>query len=920
MNTDDGLRAPWSVELDQERLRRFFTSADAFVCYEAPTPIPISLPPTDIAERLLHEAPVIECNDAYAAAAGMAPPGELEGKTLSEILPWELPRLRTVLLDMAASNWQMTDHKATMTSADGRVTHRRVYAYGEIRDGALLRLWGCWQDITSEVEATEAARAAQSQLTAAFQHAPVGMAIASSSTNRYIRVNAALCAFLKMSEAELMAVEDAVAFSYSITHPDDIAIEVERFDALLSGRVSRIDYEKRFILRDGERRTGRMSASLTRSPDGTPDMAFLQIMDITEYKEVEAKYEREQALRRMAFDNGPLGISLFDVVESRWAEVNDRFAEFVGSTREELLAVPSAEAFLRNIIHPEDQEREKETLPKQFGGKLDGYQSEKRYIIPGVGIRWGRVHTSLIREFGQKARYIVTHVADITEEVRAAERHRSQAEQFAMAEDMVDFGTWTMNPETNEAVLTPGAIRLYGLDPDINPAPLSAITPYIHADDLAMCWATLERAFEGDPLVFFTFRYTKPGQDTRWLHVKMRTTFGEDGRPVRAVGVTVDITAYKRQEAEHQELSRKLRQRQHMETLGTLAGGVAHDFNSILASIQGSVELLGMRVPLDDVAMRQLSRVLTAVRRGSELADRLLTFARQKEGSPQPIDLNEHVRETVSLLERVIPAGIEVSTSLGVGLPPVLFDPGQFNQVLMNLLINARDAMPTGGRIVVETRYVAPDHVELRVQDSGVGMTEEVRARIFEPFYTTKGPERGSGLGLSTVFAIVEQSGGEIRVDSAPGEGSMFTVRLPASRLKAVPDASASGEEPLLVLLVEDDTDLREVLCDALDASGMAVRAFGTPSDLMAATDKTSRRPDLLITDVVLPGQNGVELSRGLKARFPGLRTIYMSGYTRSALVEAWKLDPDAPFIRKPFGVRDLLRAIREVRLTKVAS
>ncbi len=918
MSSSDGLRVPWSVELGQERLRRFFISADAFVCYEARPPIPISLPAEDIVERLLHAAPILECNDAYAGAVGTASPGELLGKTLAEILPWAHDRARKVLRDMAASNWVVTGRKTTLTSSDGRVTHGRLYAYGEIEDGVLRRLWGSWQDVTAEFEATEAARIAQAQLTAAFQHAPVGMAIISIRENRYIQVNDALCEFLEMSAEELLAVDDPVAFSYSVTHPDDVPLEVERFDALLAGRAQKIDFEKRFILRNGKRRTGRLSGSLTRLPDGTPDMAFLQVVDLTERKEVEAKYEREQALRRMAFENGPLGVSVYDVVLGRWVELNERFAEFVGRSREELLNEPSAEEFLRGIIHPEDLAREAELIKQQFGGELSSYASEKRYIIPGVGIRWGRVHSSLIQEFGHKPRYIVTHVVDTTDAVRAAEQHQRRAEQFALAEELVDFGTWTVNTETFETTFNPGAIRLYGLDPESNPVPLSTLTSSIHPEDLDECLANLEKAFKGEDIVHSTFRYTRPGHDTRWLYVKMRTTFDADGRPLRAVGATVDITTFKRQEAEHQRLTRKLRKRQHMETLGTLAGGVAHDFNGVLASIQGSVELLGMRVPLDDVAMRQLSRVMTAVRRGSDLADQLLTFARQKEGVPRAIDLNAHVRETLSLLARVIPAGIGISKSLGVGLPPVEFDPGQLNQVLMNLLINARDAMPKGGRLTVETRTAASGHVELLVTDTGVGMSQEVQARIFEPFFTTKGPERGTGLGLSTVYAIVEQAQGELLVQSAPGEGSTFTVRLPASAWTKLSALGTEEEEegPPLVLLLEDDADLRDLLCDALGTDGVSVRAFATPDDLLAATAEESRHPALLITDVVLPGQNGVELSRALRDRYPALRTIFISGYTRSALVDGWKLDPDAPFIRKPFGVRDLLRAIREVQPT----
>jgi signal transduction histidine kinase/CheY-like chemotaxis protein len=389
------------------------------------------------------------------------------------------------------------------------------------------------------------------------------------------------------------------------------------------------------------------------------------------------------------------------------------------------------------------------------------------------------------------------------------------------------------------------------------------------------------------------------------------------------------------QERERLQLEAQLRQAQKMEAVGRLAGGVAHDFNNLLTIITGYCEILLAQPALDAPMRESIVAIGEAGERAAVLTRQLLTFSRQTMLEPQVLDVNAVVTTTTRMLRRLIGEDILLTTVLDPALSRVRVDPGQLDQVLLNLAINARDAMPTGGRLTIETANVelsegyaaahldcsAGDYVMLAVTDTGVGMTPEVMAHIFEPFFTTKGVGKGTGLGLALVFGIVQQSGGGIHVYSEPGRGSTFKVYLPAitgaqTQAHGAPSIAAlNGSET--ILLVEDDDAVRALALTILQRYGYQVLAAANGRDALGAAQSHTGVIDMLLTDVVMPHVSGPELADAMRTRFPQIKILFMSGYTDDAVVRHGLLNAEVAFIQKPYTPIGLARKIRQVLDTR---
>ena len=367
------------------------------------------------------------------------------------------------------------------------------------------------------------------------------------------------------------------------------------------------------------------------------------------------------------------------------------------------------------------------------------------------------------------------------------------------------------------------------------------------------------------------------------------------------------------------EREEQLRQSQKLEALGTLAGGVAHDFNNLLTVISGFTQLALTTTPEDAPARADLVQVKDAAHRAGALTAQLLAFGRRQVLQPRVLDLNDAVRQVETMLRHVLGGGVELRTELAARLPRIHADPGQLEQVLMNLAINARDAMPDGGVLTIATEEApGPDGagVALVVSDNGTGMDEATRARIFEPFFTTKEVGKGTGLGLATVYGIVQQSGGSITVDSEAGAGTTFRVVLPAvsatpASVHAVREEDAPPRGRETILLVEDDDGVRAFTARVLTAQGYTVLAAASGAEALATADRSSVMIDLLLTDVVMPQMTGREVARRLRLGRPETRVLFMSGHSAEAVSGHGDLASDAAFIRKPFSPDQLLRTVR---------
>jgi CheY-like chemotaxis protein len=368
-----------------------------------------------------------------------------------------------------------------------------------------------------------------------------------------------------------------------------------------------------------------------------------------------------------------------------------------------------------------------------------------------------------------------------------------------------------------------------------------------------------------------------------------------------------------------------------MEAAGRLAGGIAHDFNNLLTAILGTAEILLSHLPPGDGFRDDVEEIKRAATRAANLTRQLLAFSRRQVLQPRTIDLDTLAHGVESLLRRLIGEHITLSVRTAPGLWLVRADPGQLEQVIVNLSVNARDAMPTGGSLVIDTanltfegtshgaESIMPpgDYVLLTVSDSGSGMDEETLRHVFEPFFTTKAPGKGTGLGLATVYGIVKQSGGFIYADSEPGRGSRFRIYLP--RVEGTPEntevqpASTTPRASGLILLVEDEEAVRRLARRVLENVGYRVLEAASGFEALTLVERLDQPLDLVVTDVIMPGMSGQELSARLRATHPTLRILYVSGYTDDTILQHGNLLPNTAFLQKPFSPASLTERVREV-------
>ncbi len=397
------------------------------------------------------------------------------------------------------------------------------------------------------------------------------------------------------------------------------------------------------------------------------------------------------------------------------------------------------------------------------------------------------------------------------------------------------------------------------------------------------------------------------------------------------LAITRDISERKRAEQERERLEEQLRHAQKMEAVGRLAGGVAHDFNNMLCAISGNAELALRRLPAGDRLREPIEAVVAAAARAADLTRQLLAFSRKQVTEPRVIDLNQLISTVHPMLARLLGEDVVLRTVPGERLGRVRADPCQVEQVVLNLAVNARDAMPDGGELVVETADVSLDHdyctahgdttpgayVMLAVSDTGTGMDAATRSKIFEPFFTTKATGKGTGLGLATVYGIVEQSGGRIEVYSEPGQGTSFKVYFPRVLDEAEPAVSRprvptrGGSETVLV--VEDERMVRDVAVRFLERCGYEVLAAESAAEALELARSRRGPIDLLLTDVVMAHVDGHQLASKLSALRPGLKVLYASGYTENVIVHRGVLDPGVQFIAKPYSLDALCTRVREV-------
>ena len=451
----------------------------------------------------------------------------------------------------------------------------------------------------------------------------------------------------------------------------------------------------------------------------------------------------------------------------------------------------------------------------------------------------------------------------------------------------------------------------------------------VHPDDRAAAVAMMGRLLEEEQ-VAHEFRFEQRDGSYAWIHDERRLVRDDEGRPVEVVGAWTDVTERKQAEAEQARLEAQFLQAQKMESVGRLAGGVAHDFNNMLGVILGHAELAKKRVNPADPLGAHLEGILLAARRSADLTRKLLAFARKQSVAPLVLDLNETVEGMLDMLRRIIGENIHLAWEPAEDLKRVRIDPTQVDQALANLAVNARDAIAGVGTITIGTRNVVLDddfcadrpgsspgeYVALVVSDDGCGMERWVLDHLFEPFFTTKEVGRGTGLGLATVYGIVKQNEGFIDVESEPGEGTTLSIYLPPAEgdvqhAPPPPPLQSGRGRGETVLLVEDEAALLRLGESLLQGLGYRVLTAESPRAALRIVESRSEPIHLLVTDVILPEMDGLELARRVMSRQPGVRTLFMSGYAADAIAHGDAPDEGTWFIEKPFSLADFANSVR---------
>jgi PAS domain S-box-containing protein len=597
------------------------------------------------------------------------------------------------------------------------------------------------------------------------------------------------------------------------------------------------------------------------------------------------------------FESANIGMAITSL-DKRWLRVNDGLCELLGWPAEVLIGQP-----VFDVTHPDDAPEDRELREQLLAGAARRYSREKRYRHASGRYIWVQVHVALVRDADGQPSYFVGQIHDISARKRAEALLQESEERYRSLIENIPIGLYRMTPDGHFLDVNAALMQMLGYTDRDELLATDTHAFFVDPDDRERF---VKAMMDNDPSpasVVVQKRRRDGGQI--WSRMTARIVRGKDGQVLYYEGATEDITALRQNEEQ-------LRQSQKMEAMGRLAGGIAHDFNNLLTAIKGNAAMVLVSLPPGSPDALCLQELDAAATRAAGLTRQLLAFSRRQVLQTQVLDLNAIIAEARPLLGRLIREDIEVIVTPDAGSAHVRGDRSQIDQVLLNLAVNARDAMPHGGVLSLRTMNVLFDparsaiiglpqgrYVLLSVSDNGCGMDAETRARIFEPFFTTKERGKGTGLGLAIVYGIVRQSGGAIEVDTVPGGGATFNIYLPvcescASEAQQPPAGRPKPANGKRVLVVEDEEAVRRYAARVLMSEGYSVVEAG---DGVEALDRwqSDGGVDVVLTDVVMPRMGGRILAERLRAMRPDLPVVFMSGYAEDSM-------PSALFLEKPFG------------------
>ena len=640
---------------------------------------------------------------------------------------------------------------------------------------------------------------------------------------------------------------------------------------------------------------------------------------LKEKEKAERSAQASENLFGLAFDNANIGMCLVNL-DGRLTRVNPEMCRIFGYNRNELEGIS-----VNDITHPKDLDVSPSFIRGAISGGLDHSEFEKRYIHKAGHVLWGKVSSSLVRDHAGAPLYFISHVQDVTRQkemelaLRASEeKYRTLVETAMDAICIFQDGRVKYHTHRVEELLGRTEQEIHG----------EPFLPFIHPDDRDMVLERHVKRAQGEHVVSaYPFRVVNKAGEVLWVEGNASLVTWEGRSAV--LSFLRDITA-------RRELEAQLIQAQKLESVARLAGGVAHDFNNLLSVILGYVEMVLMELTQENPQRESLDEVYNAAVRAKTLTRQLLAFSRTQVLEIRTLDINEVIIGFEKLLRRLLREDIEMEVQLTPQTARVNADIAQLEQVLMNLVVNARDAMPKGGRLLIESGVEELDqtyastrpgikpgrYVLVSVSDDGMGMDSKTMDRIFEPFFTTKEEGTGTGLGLSTVYGIVKQHGGNIWVYSEPGHGTTFKIYLPEASKEAESRKEPYRKRltptgPVTILVVEDDQSVRKLACRMLRREGYHVLESMSPAHAVDMARKHAGPIHLLLTDVVMPGTTGPEVYQEIYKLHPETRVLYMSGYPRRSLARYGAELETVPLIQKPLMIKPLMEKVAECLMTE---
>ncbi len=742
-------------------------------------------------------------------------------------------------------------------------------------------------------------------------------------------------------DGKIVFVNSAYARIYGFLSPEEITRSEKNFfkdlfvnqkdgERLLEllkkeGQIENFESERK--RKDGQRIWVSTNARVVKGEYG--EISFIEAteVDVTEKKKAEETLEEERRKFSVLVENLPFGVVLCDI-SGKYLYVNPKFTEITGYTIED---VPDGRTFLKKAYPDKGLRQEASSLWKKDVEKMRIGESTPRTF--SVTCKDGTVKRFTITTVYVAEGLFVMSFEDVTEKERNEILLRESEKRFRSIFENAQEGIFQSTIDGKIQIANPRLVEMLGYSSfeELKESIKDARTQvYVNPEDRDRLIRTIER--EGKVVNFETQLLRKDGKII-WVNISAWPVYDENGNLVSIQGIQEDVTGRKKKEEELNSLREQFLQAQKMEAIGRLAGGIAHDFSNILTVIIGTCQLALMDLKNEERIKKSLEKIINSAEKASSLTKQLLAYSRKQLMQLRIIDLNELLGDMEEMIRRLLGEDIEVITYLSPDLGRVKADPTQLQQVILNLVVNAKDAMPQGGKLIIETYNVeltedyARTHfgvspgkyVMLSITDTGCGIPKDIMPHIFEPFFTTKGKGEGTGLGLSTVYGIVKQLSGHIYVYSEEGRGTTFKIYLPSVKEKEdVKEKEEIQERVVLpsnvnLLLIEDDEEVLKVTSEMLRNSGFKVLEAKNEDEALKVASDFKERIDVIVTDVVIPGIKAPALVAKIKKIHPEAKILYMSGYTENVISHQGIVFPGVNFIQKPFALEDLKTKIIEL-------